>query len=121
MPPRAGEMFSSFRTGAPANTKAAVRYNDLLKFRKLDKKFESIIEGDKIFIINLKNNVYKLETVGIPNAKVPEDIEKFVKDFIDIDEIFDSLLANKLKNLYLDLGWEFPNLNPNINKFFKFS
>jgi DNA polymerase elongation subunit (family B) len=120
IPPRAGEMFSSFRTKAPANTKAAVRYNDLLRFKKLDTKYESIIEGDKIFIINLKPNVYKLETIGLPNAKVPEEIEKFVKEFIDVDEIFESLLLNKLKELYLDLKWEFPPLNPNIGKFFKF-
>ena len=78
-PARAGEMFSSFKLKAPANTKAAVRYNDLLKFRKLDKQYESIIEGDKIFIINLKPNMYKLETIGLPNAKVPDEIEKFVK------------------------------------------
>jgi len=120
IPPRAGEMFSSFRTKAPANTKAAVRYNDLLRFKKLDSKYESIIEGDKIFIINLKPNVYKLETIGLPNAKVPDEIEKFVKDFIDIDEIFESLLLNKLKELYKDLKWQFPALNENITKFFKF-
>ena len=36
VPARAGEMFSSFKLKAPANTKAAVRYNDLLKFRKLE-------------------------------------------------------------------------------------
>jgi len=120
IPPRAGEMFSSFKTGAPANTKAAVRYNDLLRFKKLDTKFESIIEGDKIFIINLKPNVYKLETIGLPNAKVPDEIEKFVKEFIDIDEIFESLLLNKLKELYKDLSWQFPALNENIGRFFKF-
>ena len=102
-PARAGEMFSSFKLKAPANTKAAVRYNDLLKFKRLDKQYESIIEGDKIFIINLKANPYKLETVGLPNAKVPDEIEKFVKDYIDIDEIFESLLLNKLKELYSDL------------------
>ena len=113
-------MFSSFKTGAPANTKAAVRYNDLLRFKKLDTKFESIIEGDKIFIINLKPNVYKLETIGLPNAKVPDEIEKFVKEFIDIDEIFESLLLNKLKELYKDLSWQFPALNENIGRFFKF-
>jgi len=120
IPSRAGEMFSTFRTKAPANTKAAVRYNDLLKFKKLDTKYESIIEGDKIFIINLKPNVYKLETIGLPNAKVPEEIEKFVREFIDIDEIFESLLLNKLKELYKDLKWQFPLLNENISKFFKF-
>jgi DNA polymerase elongation subunit (family B) len=121
IPARAGEMFSSFRLKAPSNTKAAVRYNDLLRFKKLDKKYESIIEGDKIFIINLKKNPYHLETIGLPNAQVPLEIEEFVKQYIDVEEIFESLLANKLKSLYEDLSWEFPPLNPNVNKFFSFS
>jgi len=120
IPARAGEMFSSFRLKAPANTKASVRYNDLLRFKKLDKKYESIIEGDKLFIVNLKQNPYNLETIGIPNAQVPPEIEEFVKQYIDVEEIFESLLGNKLKNLYLDLKWEFPSLNPNIKKFFSF-
>lgn len=120
IPARAGEMFSSFRLKAPSNTKAAVRYNDLLRFKKLDKKYESIIEGDKLFIVNLKQNPYNLETIGIPNASVPPEIEEFVKTYIDVEEIFESLLGNKLKNLYLDLKWEFPSLNPNIKKFFAF-
>jgi len=121
IPAMAGDMFSSFRLKAPANTKAAVRYNDLLKFKKLDKKYESIIEGDKIFIVNLKKNPYNLETIGLPNAQVPPEIEEFVKTYIDVEEIFDSLLANKLKSLYTDLSWDFPPLNPNVNKFFAFN
>jgi hypothetical protein len=120
IPARAGEMFSSFRLKAPSNTKAAVRYNDLLRFKKLDKKYESIVEGDKLFIVNLKQNPYNLETIGIPNASVPPEIEEFVKTYIDVEEIFESLLGNKLKNLYIDLNWEFPSLNPNIKKFFAF-
>jgi len=121
IPARAGEMFSSFRLKAPSNTKAAVRYNDLLKFKKLDKKYESIIEGDKLFIINLKQNPYNIETIGLPNAKTPPEIEEFIKAYIDVDEIFESLLGNKLKNLYLDLNWEFPSLNSNVKKFFAFN
>jgi hypothetical protein len=121
IPARAGDMFSSFRLKAPSNTKAAVRYNDLLRFKKLDKKYESIIEGDKLFIINLKKNPYNLETIGLPNAQVPPEIEEFVKTYIDVDEIFNSLLANKLKSLYDDLKWEFPPLNSNVNKFFVFN
>ena len=120
IPARAGEMFSGFRLKAPSNTKAAVRYNDLLKFKKLDKKYESIIEGDKLFIINLKQNPYNLETIGLPNAQIPPEIEEFVKQYIDVEEIFESLLANKLRNLYDDLKWEFPSLNSNIKKFFAF-
>ena len=121
IPARAGEMFSSFRLKAPSNTKAAVRYNDLLRFKKLDKKYESIIEGDKLFIVNLKQNPYNLDTIGVPNATVPPEIEEFVKQYIDVEEIFESLLGNKLKNLYSDLKWEFPSLNSNIKKFFAFN
>lgn len=120
IPARAGEMFSSFRLKTPMNTRAAVVYNDLLRFKKLDKKYESIIEGDKLFIINLKQNPYNLKVIGIPNAKTPPEIEEFVKTYIDIEEIFESLLGNKLKNLYEDLKWEWVTLNPNINKFFSF-
>jgi DNA polymerase elongation subunit (family B) len=121
LPAKAGDMFSGFKLKAPYNTKAAIRYNDLLKFKKLDKKFESIIEGDKIFVINLKQNPYNLETIGLPNAQVPPAIEEFVKTYIDVEEIFDSLLANKLKSLYLDLKWDFPALNKNVGKFFAFN
>ena len=120
IPARAGEMFSSFRLKTPMNTRAAVVYNDLLRFKKLDKKYESIIEGDKLFIINLKQNPYNLKVIGIPNAKTPPEIEEFVKTYIDIEEIFESLLGNKLKSLYGDLNWEFPSLNSNIKKFFAF-
>jgi DNA polymerase elongation subunit (family B) len=116
-----GEIFSRFKLKAPFNTKAAVRYNDLLKFKKLDKKYESIIEGDKLFIINLKQNPFNIETIGIPNAQVPPEIEDFVKTYIDVEEIFNSLLANKLKSLYEDLKWTFPPLNPNVGKFFAFN
>jgi DNA polymerase elongation subunit (family B) len=121
IPAKAGDIFSNFRIKAPSNTKAAVRYNDLLKFKKLDKKYESIIEGDKIFIINLKKNPFNLETIGLPNSLPPPEIEEFVKTYIDIDEIFNSLLLNKLKSLYNDLSWDFPPLNSNVSKFFQFN
>lgn len=120
IPPTSGEIFSRFRLKAPSNTKAAVRYSDLLRFRKLDKKFETIIEGDKILIINLKQNPYQIDTIGLPNSKIPDEIDEFVRKYIDIDEIFESMILNKLKELYLDLRWDFPNLNPNIGKFFSF-
>lgn len=118
---KSGEIFSEFNLGAPVNTKAAVRYNDLLRFKKLDKKYESIIEGDKIFIINLKTNPYQIETIGIPTGRIPPEIEGFIQGFIDIESIFESILLNKLKSLYEDLKWDFPNLNERVAKFFKFN
>lgn len=118
--PSSGNIFSETVVGAPFNAKAAIRYNDLLKLKKLDKKFEGIIDGDKIFVIDLKPNAYGIETLGIPNGTIPEEIDVFIKEYIDIESIFESMLLNKLKGFYSDLGWEFPSLNPKISKFYKF-
>lgn len=118
--PNAGEIFSTFEINTKQNSKAAIIYNDLLKFKKLDKKYESIIEGDKVYIINLIKNPYHIDVIGFPNAKVPDEIMEFIIKYIDRDEIFESMILNKLRELYGDLKWSFPNLNENIGKFFKF-
>lgn len=119
--PSSGEIFSEFNLNTKQNSKAAIIYNDLLKFKKLDKKYESIIEGDKVFIINLIKNPFHIDVIGFPNAKVPDEIMNFINQYIDRDEIFESMILKKLKELYSDLNWEFVNLNPNISKFFNFS
>ena len=93
----------------------------MLRFKKLDTKYESIIEGDKIFIFNLKDNPYKINVIGIPNSEIPKEIENFIKEFIDYDHIFKSSILNKLEELYKDLKWgSLPPLNNHINKFFLF-
>ena len=111
-------LFRSLNT--KENSKAAIIYNDLLKFKKLDKQYESIIEGDKIFIFNLKQNPYRIDVIGIPNSKIPPEIEHIVKEYCDYDQIFESSILNKLKELYNDLNWnnDFPVLNEKINRFF---
>ena len=74
-----------------------------------------------MIILNQITLPFNIETIGIPNAQVPPEIEEFVKTYIDVEEIFNSLLANKLKSLYEDLKWTFPPLNPNVGKFFAFN
>ena len=53
-PPGAGNIFTVLKTGAPVNVKAAVRYNDFLKFKGLDRKYSQIVQGDKIKWVYLK-------------------------------------------------------------------
>lgn len=119
--PTSGSIFSELIIGTPYNSRAAVNYNDILKFKQLDKKYESILEGDKISVINLKNNPYHIETIGLPHgSKVPPDIEKFVNDYIDVESIFESSILGKLKELFKDLKWDFPILNEKISKYFLF-
>jgi len=118
--PTPGEIFSEFRTKAPINTKAAIIYNDLLKFKKLDKKYSAFTEGDKMKYVQLKPNPYNIEVIGLNGYDDPQFIIDFIDKYVDREAAFNSVLLNKLTGMYEDIGWgdDFPVLNAKINKFF---
>ena len=125
-PARAGEILSTFnhvenkagrKLGAPAAVKAAIRYNDLLRFWKLDSKYELITNGTKIKWIYLKPNPYHIEEIAFLNYDMPEKINTFIEQYADRKKVFESILLNKLEGFYGDLEWNL-NLNPYINQFF---
>ena len=117
--PRAGEVLTELKKGAPANVKAAVKYNDLLRFWQLDKQHSPIVQGDKIKWIYLIDNPYKIEAIGFLAFDMPEKMRTFLNEYADRKKSFETILQSKLENFYNDLGWTL-NLNPNINKFFSF-
>ena len=119
-PPGAGNIFTTLKTGAPINVKAAVRYNDFLKFKGLDKKHSQIVAGDKIKWVYLKDNPYKIDTMGFLDFDFPEEIRIFVEQYINRDKAFDSILKNKLESFYKDLSWGSLTLNTHVNNFFSF-
>ena len=114
-----GEMFSTIGKGAPAAVKAAIIYNDLLRFWKLDKKYNYITQGEKIKWIYLKNNPYRIEAIAFLDYDIPKEIRTFIEKYADRQKVFDSILLNKLEGFYNDLGWAL-SLNPHRNKFFNF-
>jgi len=116
---RAGEMFSSIGKGAPAAVKAAIVYNDLLRFWRLDKKYNYITQGEKIKWIYLKNNPYRIDAIAFLDYDIPKEIRTFIEKYADRQKVFDSILLNKLEGFYNDLGWSL-SLNPHRNKFFNF-
>jgi DNA polymerase elongation subunit (family B) len=119
--PRNGEIFSELETKCPINTKAAIYTNDLLRFKKLDKQYSCFVEGDKMKYVTLKKNPYNIGVIGFKgNNEDPPFITSLIEEFVDKDEIFNSVLLNKLQTIYEDLGWEFISLNENVIKFFKF-
>lgn len=119
-PPRGGEIFSKFESRCPINTRSAVIYNDLLKFKKLDRKYNTFQIGDKMLIAYLKDNPYKIDVIGFNGYDDPPFITEIIDKYIDKGKMFDSVLKNKLESLYEDLGWGAVVLNNNFNKFFKF-
>lgn len=119
-PPTAGEIFSKLGLKCPINTKAAIYYNDLLRFKKLDKKHKTFQIGDKMFIAYLKDNPFKIDVIGFNGYDDPPFITEFIEKYLDKVQLFDSILRNKIETLYDDLKWGRPIFNNNINKFFSF-
>jgi DNA polymerase elongation subunit (family B) len=117
--PGIGEIFSTLKLKCPINTKAAIWYNDLLRFKKLDKQYPCFTEGDKMKYIQLKDNPYRIDVIGF-TGKDPEFINQFIDQYADRDEGFEATLMNKLVGIYEDLGWDFPSMHEKASKFFKF-
>ena len=118
-PPPSGQIFSKLGNKCPINTKSAIWYNDLLRFKKLDKEYSCITEGDKIKFIPLKKNPYSIEVLAFTNES-PQFIYEFLDKYADTDSGFNNVLLNKLQGIYEDLKWDFPSLNPNVERFFTF-
>jgi len=116
--PRAGEVMTEIKKGAPVNVKAAIVYNDLLNFWNI-KGHSQIVQGDKIKWVYLIDNPYKIEVIGFLSFDLPDKMRTFLNDYADRKKSFETILQSKLENFYNDLGWTL-NLNPNINKFFSF-
>jgi len=119
-PPGAGNIFTEFKLKAPVNVKAAVRYNDFLKFKGLDKQHSQIVQGDKIKWVYLKDNPYKIDTMAFLDFDFPEEIRTFIEKYIDRDMAFDSIMKKKLESFYQDLDWGQLTLNTHVNTFFNF-
>jgi DNA polymerase elongation subunit (family B) len=118
--PTAGEIFSKLGLKCPINTKAAIYYNDLLRFKGLDKKHPTFQIGDKMYIGYLKENPYRIDVIGFNGHSDPPEIMEFIEKYIDRDGLFDSVMKNKLEGIYSDLGWGMPVFNKKVNKFFTF-
>tara|TARA_Y100000389_G_scaffold192855_1_gene220845 strand:+ start:3427 stop:4350 length:924 start_codon:yes stop_codon:yes gene_type:complete len=115
--PLGGEMFTVIRKGAPAAVRATIRYNDLLKYWKLDKNHSTIVQGDKVKWIYLKKNPYHIDALAYLDFDMPSKVKDFLDKFADKEKVFDTILLNKLEGFYDDLGWSL-NTNPYVNKFF---
>lgn len=116
---RTGEIFSKSKKGAPAPVKAAIAYNDLLRFWSLSNKHNFITQGDKIKWVYLHNNPYQIESMAFLDYDLPDKIKDFIEQYIDRKKMFDVILLNKLEGFYDDLGWRL-DLNPHKKMFFNF-
>ena len=119
--PTTGEIFSKLALKCPTNTKGAIYTNDLIRFKKQTKQYDTFQVGDKMYLAYLKENPYRIEVLGLNGYNDSPDVLEFIEKYIDRNQMFDSVIKNKIMNLYEDLGWGAVVFNENINKFFKFN
>ena len=112
-------MRTRFKKGAPVHVKAAISYNDLLKYFKRDNKYGFINNGDKIRWVYLKTNSFGFETMAYKGHEDPPEILQFVRDNIDIEKVYEQALKKKIQMVYSALGWAQPvDTEQTIERFF---
>ncbi len=98
-----------YSSGTPMHTKGAIVYNNYLKERGLDKKYDPIRDGDKIrcCYILLPNPV-KEKCLSVPSSLPAElDLEKY----IDYDMQFEKTFINPLKVILDLIGYQTVRVN----------
>ena len=108
------QAIGEFQKGTPAHVKAALTYNQLLKYYKAAYKYEPMKDGDKIKWVYLKNNPLGLESVGMNGYNDPPEILDLVRGYIDYELIWQKELENKLDDFYKAMDWTKPS--PHLKK-----
>lgn len=112
-------VFSKYEKGAPVHVKAAIAYNDLLKYYGQDKKYSFISNGDKIRWVYLKNNQLGLSQIAYKGYEDPIEILQFIRENIDIEKIYKQALKKKIQMFYDSLNWGSPvDEEQSIERFF---
>jgi len=88
----------------PIHVRGSLIYNHLLKTKKLDKKFETIKEGEKIKYIHLKEpNLIQSDVIAFP-ISLPKELD--IHKYIDYNTQFDKSFVEPLKIIVNSIGWK---------------
>lgn len=113
--------FGGWIKGAPAHVKAAISYNEFIKFKKLEKKYAKIENGEKIKWVYLKENSFGIDAIAFRGYDDPPDIIEFINIHIDREKIFNRVLLHKIEDFYKAINRPIPSFQQKtINKYFDF-
>lgn len=99
-----------FITKSPAQVRAALAYNDLLKVWKLDRQFEKITHSEKIKWCYLLPNDFYVEALAMKGDDTdPDEILNFIAANIDRNKMYERELKSKLEDIYTAISWKYPN------------
>lgn len=90
--------------GTPMHVRGALLYNHLLKKHGLDKKYESIQEGEKIKFIYLKEPNTIRENCIAFLGKIPNELD--INRYVDYNTMFEKSFLDPLQQILDGLGWK---------------
>lgn len=103
------------KKGTPNYIIAAIKFNEYIKFNKLNNVFNPIYSGDKIKLFYLKkNNPFDTDIIGFKD----NDFIKYIKHWIDYKMQFEKSFINPLSQItnVLNINTSFKNRELNKNK-----
>jgi DNA polymerase elongation subunit (family B) len=93
-----------FGKGCPIHVRGSLVYNDLIRRKNLQKKYELIKEGEKIKFIYLKEpNTVQSNIIAFANM-IPSELD-LVK-YIDYDTQYEKSFVEPLKIILDSIGWK---------------
>ena len=93
-----------FGKGCPIHVRGSLLYNSLLKRKKLEKKYPTIKEGEKIKFLYLKEpNTIQSNIISFLQA-LPEELD--IHKYIDYDTQFNKSFVEPLKIILDSIGWK---------------
>ena len=112
-------LFSSYAMGTPVHVKSSIFYNDFLTYKNISKRFTPISNGEKIKWVYLKENPLNLPTMAYKGHEDPPEVLEFIRQFINVEKIYNQVLHKKIMMLYEALGWNEPtDATKTLERFF---
>lgn len=117
-----GRRLFQFILKTPAQVRAALAYNDLLKVWELEKEVEPIRNGAKVKWLYLLPNDFCIEQIAMKADDTdPDKVLDFISGHIDRRKMYDRELHSKLEEIYRCIGWKYPNRGSQLaSKVFNF-
>ena len=92
-----------YKKGCPMHVRGCILFNQFLKSKDLDKRYESIQSGDKIKFVYLKQpNPVKENMISFPGV-LPPEFE--LQQYIDYEKQFEKVFLGPIEPILEAIGW----------------
>jgi len=106
---------SIYKKGTPIHVRGALLYNKMIKDFKIDKRYQPIMQGEKIKFCYMKLPNPIRENVFAAPGTLPRQLG--LDSYIDYDTQFDKAFLDPIKNIIRSIGWELEK-KATLNSFF---